>query len=63
MSSAGRQVHFRVAAVAASAAALGFLAGRDGSPLWQATRVLAVALIAVAAGAAILHLRGPRRRR
>ena len=59
MSSAGRHVHFRVAAVAASAAALGFLAGRDGSPLWQATRVLAVALLAVAAGAAILHLGRP----
>jgi pimeloyl-ACP methyl ester carboxylesterase len=54
-----RPVLFRAAAVLAAAAALGFLAGRDGTPLWQATRVVAVALLAGAAGAAILRLGRP----
>jgi len=54
-----RPILFRVAAVVAAAAALAFLAGRNGTPLWQATRVLAVALLAGAAGAAILRLGRP----
>jgi len=61
VSPAGRPVLFRVAAVVAAAAALAFLVGRDGTPLWQATRVLVVVLLAVPAGAAILRLGRPLR--
>ena len=51
----------RFAAVAATALSLAYLVGRDGSPLWQGLRVLAVVL--AAAGAAALVPRSDRRLR
>jgi dienelactone hydrolase len=59
MSRGGRPALLRLAAVAAAAVALGFLTGRDGTPLWQAARALGVALLAAAAGAAILRMSRP----
>ena len=46
----------RTAAVAGAAVPLAFLVGRDGSPLWQAIRVLVVVSLAAAAIAVILRL-------
>ena len=61
MSGASRPTLLRLAALVAAAVALSFLAGRDGTPLWQTTRVLGVVLLATAAGAATLRLGRPRR--
>jgi dienelactone hydrolase len=51
-----RPLLLRLGAVAAAAVAVGFLEGRDGTPLWQTIRVLAVALVAAVAVTAIWRL-------
>lgn len=59
MSSSRSPIRLRLAAVAAVAVALSFLAGRDGTPLWQAIRVLVVILLATATGVATLRVGRP----
>ena len=56
VSQRSRPTRFRLAALAGVAVSLAFLTGRDGSPGWQALRVIVVALGAAAAGAAVSRL-------
>ena len=48
----------RLASIGAAAAALAFLGGRDGSPGWQALRVVAVVVLGTAAAIAVYRLGG-----
>ncbi len=53
-----RPTLLRVAAIGAAALSLAFLVGRDGSPGWQALRVLVVLLLASATALAVYRLGG-----